>query len=54
MEEELDSFDFVLAEALHMTVARMNDEMPNNEYIAWRAFYVYREAQLELARKEMR
>jgi len=52
MEEELDPFDFILASDLHMTVAEMYERMPNPEYIAWRAFYQWRRAQLELAAKE--
>ena len=47
MEETLDPFDFVLAEALHMTVERLG-EMSSAEYLAWRAFYVYREAMQKL------
>jgi hypothetical protein len=41
MEEELDPFDFVLAETLHMTLADM-DRMSNREYVAWRAFHNWR------------
>jgi hypothetical protein len=51
MEEDLDPFDFVLAEALHMTLAQLAD-MSNAEYLAWRAFHVYRQAMTELAGKE--
>ena len=50
MEGELDPFDFSLAESLGMTVERMRDEMANNEYHQWRAFYTWRNAQRELAR----
>jgi hypothetical protein len=50
----LDPFDFLLAESLSMTVAEMHARMGNDEYIAWRAFYVYRNAQQELARKAPR
>lgn len=49
MVGELDPFDFILAEALHMTIADMHDRMPNDEYIAWQAFYTYRAAQQQLA-----
>jgi hypothetical protein len=51
MEEEIDPFDFLLAESLHMTIAEMQDRMSNAEYVAWRAFYVYRNAQEEMALK---
>jgi hypothetical protein len=54
MEETLDTFDFALAETLHMTLAEMNERMPNNEYLAWRAFYNWRAAQQELANKAAR
>jgi hypothetical protein len=54
MEDELDPFDFILAERLGMTVKAMRDTMPNNEYLQWRAFHVYRAAQVELATKGMR
>lgn len=49
MTEELDPFDWMLAEALGMTVERMQSEMSNLEWHSWRAFYVYREAQRKLA-----
>ncbi len=52
MEGELDPFDFLLAEALGMTVAEIRDRMSNAEYIEWRAFYTYRAAMRELANKE--
>lgn len=47
MEGELDPFDFMLAEALGLTLAQVG-EMSNNEYLRWRAFYVYREAMREM------
>jgi len=47
MQEDLDPFDFVLAEALHMTVAQVYG-MGNAEYLAWRAFHVYRTAMRDL------
>ena len=49
MQGELDPFDFQLAEALGMTVQRMRDTISNQEYLQWRAFYVYRDAQEKLA-----
>jgi hypothetical protein len=54
MEEELDPFDYTLAEALGMTLQTMRDTMPNNEYLSWRAFYVWREAKREIAAKEIK
>jgi len=51
MTDELDPFDWVLAEALGMTVERLRSTMSNPEYHSWRAFYVYRAAQQELAAK---
>lgn len=51
IEGELDPFDFILAENLHMTVAEMRDRMGNDEYLQWRAFYVWRAAERELAAK---
>ena len=49
MEGELDTFDFVLAETLGMTLAQVG-EMSNNEYLRWRAFYVYRNAMAEMGK----
>jgi hypothetical protein len=51
MEDEIDPFDFVLAERLHMTIAGLGD-MTNAEYLAWRAFTNYRTAMAELEAKE--
>ena len=51
MLEELDPFDFLLAERLGMTVRTMRARMGNDEYLAWRAFNVWRNAQAELAEK---
>lgn len=51
VEGELDPFDFVLAESLKMTLDQMR-QMPNNEYLQWRAFFVWRAAQLELESKK--
>jgi hypothetical protein len=53
MEEEMDPFDFVLAERLHLTLAQVG-AMSNNEYLRWRAFYVYRDAMAELEREKPR
>ena len=46
----MDPFDFILAEALGMTVAAMR-AMGNDEYLAWRAFYTWRKAMRELEAK---
>jgi hypothetical protein len=54
MEEEMDPFDFVLAERLRMSIRAMRETLGNDEYLAWRAFHVYREAMLELARQRPR
>lgn len=51
MKNDLDPFDFVLAEKLHMTVEDMQDRMSNVEYNQWRAFYVYRNAMFDLEAK---
>lgn len=45
----MDPFDFLLAENLGKTLAEL-DEMSHREYLSWRAFYVWRNAQQELAR----
>jgi hypothetical protein len=50
MEGELDVFDFILAETLGKTLEEVGS-MSNNEYLRWKAFYVYRKAQQELASK---
>lgn len=52
MTEELDPFDWVLAEALGRGVEEMRATISNPEYHSWRAFYVWRAAQRELAMKE--
>lgn len=49
MEGELDPFDFVLAEALHLTLAQVN-ALSNNEYQRWRAYHVWRAAMAEMNR----
>lgn len=50
MNEELDPFDFGLAEQLGMTVQGMSEAMSNAEYLAWRAFHVYRKAMADMDR----
>lgn len=50
MEEEIDAFDFALAERLGMTVEEMQDRMSNIEYLAWRARENWRNAMAKLER----
>lgn len=52
MEEEIDAFDYALAERLGMTVREMNERMDNNEYLAWRARENWLNAMRELERKK--
>lgn len=54
MEEDLDPFEFVLAENLHMTVAQLREQISTHEYVQWQAFYVYRKAMTDLESKERR
>ena len=49
MEGELDTFDFVLAETLGMTLAQVG-EMSNNEYLRWRAYHVWKQAMSEMGK----
>lgn len=51
MTDELDTFDFDLALALGKTIDELSD-MPTREYAAWRAFFTYRAAMADLARKQ--
>ena len=46
---ELEVFDFILAEALHMTIEEMRNRMSNQEWVQWAAFYSWRDRQRELA-----
>lgn len=46
MEDEMDVFPFMLAEALGKTLAELG-QMSNHEYLRWRAFYTYRAAKRE-------
>jgi hypothetical protein len=43
MEEEMDTFPFVLALDLGCTLSDI-DAMPYPEYLSWQAYYVYRAA----------
>jgi hypothetical protein len=54
MEEEMDPFDFALAEKLHMSIRAMRQSLGNDEYLAWRAFHVYRAAMRELEQERPR
>lgn len=54
MTGDLDTFDFDLAERLGMTVERMRNEMTNAEYLQWRAYTVWKNAQQELAAIELK
>ena len=54
MEEELDVFDFQLAESLNMTVRDMNERMGNDEYLMWRAYHVWHNAEIKLAADKAR
>lgn len=47
---EVDSFDFVLAEALGKTLGEVRS-LPNREYVEWRAFYRYRNAMDDLSER---
>ena len=49
MLEEIDSFDYVLAESLgkHLHEIRA---LPNSEVVEWRAFFTYRQAMEEIQR----
>ena len=47
----MDATEFVLAENLGMTVATLRGTMGNDEYLAWRAYYTWRAAMLEMEAK---
>lgn len=49
MQGELDSFEFILAESLGQSLQEIRD-MPNTDYLQWRAYYVYRAAQKDLGK----
>jgi hypothetical protein len=56
MQNRMDPMPFVLAEELGMTVERLmtgrDGPLSNREYVAWCAFYVWRDAMRKLAAKE--
>lgn len=52
MMGQLDPFDFALAAELGMTLQDIHDRMPLDEYLKWRAWYVYRAEQRDLAMRE--
>ena len=54
MDGTLEPFDFVLAEALHMTTEELRDRMSNQEYVQWAAFYSWRDKQREMAMRMAR
>ena len=41
--------EFFLAEKLHMTVARLRREMPNDELVRWSVYFGRRNQEAELA-----
>ena len=50
---DLDTFDFVLAQDLGMTLGAVR-ELPNAEVTEWRAYYRYRHAMDDLAARSAR
>lgn len=50
MDDEMDTFQFVLALDLGKTLAELGD-MPFDEYLHWQAFYTYRAAMTEFQQK---
>lgn len=46
----MTSFAFRLAETLGMTVARMEDEMPNIEFVRWGVYFGRRAQRQQLAK----
>ena len=50
MEEELDTFQFVLAQDLGKTLAEVG-EMSFDEYLHWQAFYTWRAAMRDFETK---
>lgn len=50
MEEELDTFQFVLALDLGKTLAELG-EMSFDEYLHWQAFYTWRAAMRDFEEK---
>lgn len=48
MEEARDPFDYWLAETLHRTVEEVRQTISNAEYLEWRAYLVWRNAQQDL------
>jgi hypothetical protein len=47
MEDDMDQFDFVLAEHLHKSLEEVG-ALSNNEVLRWRAWFNYRAAKAEL------
>ncbi len=50
MEGTVDPFDFMLAEALHLTLWQVR-RLPNSEVLEWKAFYKWRHEMAELQRQ---
>ena len=50
MEGDLDPFEFVLAERLGKSLEEVR-AMPNADFVAWRAFYVYRDSMAEMPKR---
>lgn len=47
-------FEFFLAQKLSMTVARLREEMPNDEYLRWNIYYARKAQREELANQRAR
>lgn len=52
MEGERDSFDYVLAEMLGMTVLELQERMSQREFIEWKAFVKYRNTMVEFEKEK--
>ena len=51
MEGTMDATEFALAENLGMTVRALRETMGQDEYLAWRAYYTWRKAMLDMEAK---
>lgn len=51
MDGAADPFDFILAEALGMSLGQVR-ALPNSEIVEWSAFYKWRHAMQELEAKK--
>ena len=52
MEGELDTFDFLLAEHLHKSLAEIG-ALSNDEVVRWQAFFTYRAAMADMQSSPM-